>query len=569
MSDAATSRQHFAQGMYALRRRNPELARAHFSAAHTLASPLVSGHALRGLAQVALLEAKAEEALRLLAIARRAYELCEDSEKVLHEAPTPLMDDALEGRATCWVMEVDVHIQAGRFERAQAALDTAYPLYRGLDGRRSQADLWSATARLSQHHKRWTTAGIAWQKVIRIAETHKDRFLEAGAWLRLAEVRLLDADLPALEDCLEKAEPLVIDLDEADLTARLHAARAALYAARDEYDAAWDSGLDALFALEKVDDQSLLDATRLRMAGIAQKARPAECVPLMREVLASQTEHKSKVMLALLAHRAADVALAQHQFAEALLAARAEEGLGPQPHGARLLQVRALMALGEEEAAAWLAAYEARTAGDDHPAAVAMAEALGDHLPSDEEVSFERLATEALPRRDKVVTNVAKQRGVPLEILSSARGLELLLDQLATSHGALAVVGPNAAVPEMPVFIWTDPQDVERSFQLPEGITTVGRGRANGIQIGWDEQMSRAHFALHRKGKKVFIRDLGSEQGTKVSGGDLIRERQLGPGEAVTAGATHFKLEMRKTVSAAAAAQPAAAVAVAAVSIPG
>jgi hypothetical protein len=561
MSDAATSRQHFAQGTYALRRRNAELARAHFSAAHTLASPLVSGHALRGLAQSALLDKDSDRALALLAVARRAYALCEDSERVLHDAPTDLVADALEGRATCWVMEVDVHIQSGRFERAQAALDTAYPLYRGLDGRRSQADLWSATARLSQHHKRWSTAGVAWQKVIAIAEAHKDRYLEAGAWLRLAEVRLRDADLAALEDCLDHAEPLVLDLEEADLTARMHSARAALFAARSEYEAAWDAGLDALYALEKVDDVPLLDTTRLRMVGIAQRVRPAECVPLMREVLASQADRKSKVMLSLLAHRAAEVALDQHKFAEALLAARAEEGLGPQPHSARLLQVRALMSLDEEEAAAWLSAYEARTAGDDYPAAVAMAEALGDRLPSDQDVSFERLATEALPRRDRVVTAVAKLRGVPLEILSSARGIELLLDQLATQRGALAVVGPNAAVPENPVFVWVDAQDQERTLQLPEGITTVGRGRANGIRISWDETMSRAHFALHRKGKKVLLRDLGSEHGTKVSGVVIQGERQLGPGEDVIAGETHFKLELRKTATAAAV-QTSAAVAV-------
>ncbi len=549
MSDAATSRQHFSKGTYALRRRDAELARAHFGAAHTLASPLVSGHALRGLAQAALLDKDSDTALALLAVARRAYALCEDSEHVLHAETTDLVADALEGRATCWVMEVDVHIQSGRFERAQAALDTAYPLYRGLDGRRSQADLWSATARLSQHHKRWSTSGVAWQRVIDIAGVHKDRYLEAGAWLRLAEVRLRDADLPALDDCLTHAEPLVLDLEEADLTARMHSARAALYSARAEYEAAWDAGLDALYALEKVDDVALLDTTRLRMVGIAQRVRPAECVPLMREVLASQAERKSKVMLSLLAHRAADVALDQHKFAEALLAARAEEGLGPQPHSARLLQARALMALDEGEAAAWLAAYEARTAGDDYPAAVAMAEALGDRLPSDEDVSFERLATEALPRRDRVVTTVAKLHGVPLEILSSARGIELLLDKLASHRGALAVVGPNAAVPENPAFVWVDAQGQERTLQLPEGITTVGRGRANGLRIGWDQSLSRAHFALHRKGKKVLIRDLGSEHGTQVGGVALSGERQLGPGENVLAGETHFRLELRKTVT--------------------
>lgn len=563
MTDSPTSRQHFDQGTYALRRRNPEFAKAHFVAAYTLASPIVSGHALRGLAQAALLEEESSRALELLVVARQAYALCEDTERLLQSEPTDIALDALEGRATCWVMEVDVHIQGGHFDRAQKALDTAYPLYRNLDGRRSQADLWSATARLSQHHKRWTTAGGAWQKVIRIAEAHKDRYQEAQAWLRLAEVRLRDADLDALKDSIDRAEPLVIDLDEAELHARLYSVRAAWLAQTNDYEAAWDAGLDALYALEKVDDRRLLDSTRLRMAAIAQRVRPAECVPLMREVLASQTERRSKVMLGLLANRAAELALEQQQFAAALLAARAEEGLVQRPHASRLLQVRALMSLQEEDAAAWLAAYEARTAGDEFPAAVAMARALGDRLPSDDSVSFERLATEALPRRDAVVVRVAKQRGVPLEILSSARGIELLLDQLATSHGALAIAGSHAAVPEAPFLIWNDGQGEERVQQLTEGITTVGRGRANGIQISWDPELSRAHFALHCKGKKVSIRDLGSDRGTRIGDRPVDGEITVGPGEIIHAGDSAFRFELRKSVTPAAVQAASASVAVA------
>jgi hypothetical protein len=560
MSDAQTSRQHFAQGTYALRRHQPELARAHFLAAHTLASPIVSGHALRGMAQAALLEDDEKQALALLEVARRAYNLCEDAENVLNDAPTALATDALEGRATCWVMEVDVHIQAGHFDSAQRALDTAYPLYRTLDGRRSQADLWSATARLSQHHKRWTTAGVAWQKVIRIAEAHNDRHQAVQAWLRLAEVRLRDADLAALEDCIQHAEPIVLDLGEPELTARLHSVRAAWLAQCDEHEAAWDAGLDALYALERVDDHRLLDAIRLRMAGIAQRVRPAECVPLMREVLASQSEHPNKVMLALLANRASELALEQHQFAAALLAARAEEGLGPKPHGARLLQVRALLAMKEQDAAAWLAAYEARTAGDEYPAALSMAEALGDLLPHPDEVSFERLATEALPRRDAVIVAVARQRGIPIEVLCSARGLELLLDQLASSHGALAIVGPNAAVPESATLVWTDAQEQERAYVLTEGITTVGRGRANGVQIVWDPHLSRAHFALHCKGKKVSIRDLGSERGTTVDGAEFAGEQVVTVGQTIQAGDTEFRIELRKAAISTAAVASVAAV---------
>ena len=79
VSDAATSRQHFSLGTHALKQRDPTRAQAHFLAAHTLASPLVSGHALRGMAQACLQQGDSTQALALLDMARRAYLLCEDS----------------------------------------------------------------------------------------------------------------------------------------------------------------------------------------------------------------------------------------------------------------------------------------------------------------------------------------------------------------------------------------------------------------------------------------------------------------------------------------------------------
>jgi hypothetical protein len=548
MSDASVSRQHFSLGTTALRKKQPELARAHFLAAHTLASPIVSGHALRGLAQAALQEGQAQRALELLVIAREAYALCERSERVIHGEDTALVLDAKEGRATCWVMEVDVHFASGRFDQAQTALDTAYPLYRDLEGRRSLADLWSATARLAQQHRRWTTAGVAWQKVIAVAEAHNDRALEGMAWLRLAEVRLRDVDLSALEDCITRAEPIVDDLDDPALIARLHSVRAAWFSQRNEFEAAWESGLDALHALETVDDPRLLASTRLRMASIAQRARPAECVPLLREVLES-SERRSSATLALVAHRAAQLAMDRQRYVEALLAARAEEGLDQSPHPARLVQVRALLAMEEDEAAAWLAAYESRTAGDDYPAARSMAEALGDRLPADDDTSFERVATEAIPRRDEVVVRIARQRGVPIEVLCSARGIELILDLLSESRGALAIVGPQAAVPETPTLVWLDPQDQECFAHLAEGVGTVGRGRANAVQIVWDAHMSRAHFSLHRRGTKVTLRDLGSERGTFLDGRPVVGEIRVNPGETIRAGDTEFPFQLRKVAS--------------------
>jgi len=556
MSEQTNPRQHFESGSSALRQRNAELARAHFLAAHTLASPLVSGHALRGMAQAALLEGDDDRTVQLLGVARGAYQLAEDTERVLNGDDAPLVVDAVEGRATCHVMEVDVHFQAGRYDAAQAALDAAYPLYRNITGRRSLADLWSATARLAQHRQRWTTAGVAWQKVIGIAEEHIDLEMQGHAWLRLAEVRLRDTDLDAMEECLDHAERIARDLDHALLLGRMWSARAALAAQRAEYEAAWDMGLDALAKLETGHDRRLLSSTRLRMAAIAEKARPAEVVPLLRDVLDVERSLPHSELLASVAHRAATFALASNKYPEALLAARAEEGLAITPHQARLLQVRALLAVGEDLAAAWLASYQARTVGEDFPAAIALAKGLGGRLPDDDDQSFERVATQALPRRDNVVVRIARQRGVPLEAISTARGIELVLDTLASKGGAMAVANPEATVLAVPTLVWSDALDQERSLELPVGITTIGRSRTNAVQVAWDSEVSRSHAAVERVGNTLTVRDLDSEHGTKVNGEPLAEERVVVAGDEILVGSTPFVLEHRKSATATVAVAP-------------
>jgi tetratricopeptide (TPR) repeat protein len=550
MADTAPSKKHFAAGSAALRRREPELARAHFLAAHTLASPLVSGHALRGLAQAALQDGDGDRALELLEAARKAYQLAEELVPLVEGPEATGNLDAREGQATCLVMAVDVHYHAGRFDQARASLDLAYPLYRSLDGRRSQADLWSATARLAQHDSRWAVAGSAWQKVIRIAESHRDTPLQALAWLRLAEVRLRDADLDAAESCVDKADPIARDLEDHALLGRMWSARAAIAYQRSDVEAAWDMGLDAVFHLEKSHDKRQLNLARLRLAQFATKTRPSEAIPTLREVLDAERSDAKSPLLATVAQRAADLALQQQAFGHALLAARAEEGLAPKPQAARQRQIRALLALEEDDAAAWLAAYEARRVGDDFPAAVAMAESLGKRLPSDAETSYETLATEAMPRRDQVVVRIARQRGIPLEHLSTARGIEMVLDTLGRNAGTLAVASPEAQVASTPVLVWEDALGQEQVYELPVGVTTIGRGRSNAIQIAWDSEISRAHASVVRIGHTLRLQDLESEKGTFV-GTEQVSHHALAEGDTFQLGSTFFRLEQRKSAVAA------------------
>lgn len=553
MAETHTARQHFASGTTALRRRDPERARAHFRGAYALASPLVAAHAVRGLAQAALQEGDTERALALLAAGREAYALAETLEPVVApgEASTDAIAlDAREGQATCLIMEVDVHYTAGRYELAQAALDKAYPLYRSLEDRPSQADLWTATARLAQHDQRWLVAGSAWKKVIKIAEKHKQNPQRCRAWLRLAEVRLLDADLESAENCIDHAEPIARDLEDPELLGRMWSAKAALAAQRDDLDAAWDMGLDAIDALSRSHEVRLLHITRLRMAQLAARTRPAEAVPLLREVLDAERDKPTSPLLASVAQKAADLALRRQRHDVALIAARAEEGLAAHPHDARLRQVRALLALGEDEAAAWLAHYEARTVGESMPALAAMATALGDAFPQILAASYERLATEAMPQRDAVVVRVARQRGLPLEHLSTARGLERVLDLLMQRAGTLAVASPEATVDTAPVLRWSDALGQEQRLEVPMGVTTIGRGRSNTIQIAWDPAIARSHVSLMRSGKTLRLQDLASENGTFVAD-KQVDSAVLLEGDRFRVGETEFEVELRKSATAA------------------
>jgi pSer/pThr/pTyr-binding forkhead associated (FHA) protein len=65
-----------------------------------------------------------------------------------------------------------------------------------------------------------------------------------------------------------------------------------------------------------------------------------------------------------------------------------------------------------------------------------------------------------------------------------------------------------------------------RSFELNDEITFIGRSAVNDVRIN-DNYVSREHVMLRKLGDRVFVRDLGSRNGTFLNG------RPLRPGTEV------------------------------------
>lgn len=73
-----------------------------------------------------------------------------------------------------------------------------------------------------------------------------------------------------------------------------------------------------------------------------------------------------------------------------------------------------------------------------------------------------------------------------------------------------------------------------------DGRMTIGRGRDNTLQLPHDGQVSRQHCELYTEDGRVFVRDLGSLNGTWVRG-ERVLERELFGGEDVAVGDTSLR----------------------------
>jgi hypothetical protein len=86
-----------------------------------------------------------------------------------------------------------------------------------------------------------------------------------------------------------------------------------------------------------------------------------------------------------------------------------------------------------------------------------------------------------------------------------------------------------------------------RAFELNVERTTVGRVEDNTFQIP-DPSVSSHHAEILLRGSDIFIRDIGSTNGTFING-DRISEATLQPGQVLKFGQVELKIDDGKPVT--------------------
>ncbi|MBZ4396216.1 FHA domain-containing protein [Myxococcus sp. MISCRS1] len=87
----------------------------------------------------------------------------------------------------------------------------------------------------------------------------------------------------------------------------------------------------------------------------------------------------------------------------------------------------------------------------------------------------------------------------------------------------------------------------DTSYDLPEGVTSLGRADENDIVLGGD-LVSRRHARLYVEADILRIEDLGSRNGSRVNGAPLQGSRQLSPGDSVALGENTLAVRQPNTV---------------------
>lgn len=81
-----------------------------------------------------------------------------------------------------------------------------------------------------------------------------------------------------------------------------------------------------------------------------------------------------------------------------------------------------------------------------------------------------------------------------------------------------------------------------RALRLIEGVNSIGRHDDCLIRIR-SSQVSRRHCELFENDGRLFVRDLGSSNGTFVNGAKILGQQALNPGDVITVGGVALRLD--------------------------
>ncbi len=90
----------------------------------------------------------------------------------------------------------------------------------------------------------------------------------------------------------------------------------------------------------------------------------------------------------------------------------------------------------------------------------------------------------------------------------------------------------------------------DTAYDLPEGVTSLGRADENDIVLSGD-LVSRKHARIRVSGDALQLEDLASRNGTRVNGQPLQGSRALVPGDTVTVGENTLGIRQPATVESA------------------
>lgn len=81
-----------------------------------------------------------------------------------------------------------------------------------------------------------------------------------------------------------------------------------------------------------------------------------------------------------------------------------------------------------------------------------------------------------------------------------------------------------------------------KSFDVVEGVVTMGRGADNGIVLCEDTVCSRLHCQLVLQNGRLIVEDMGSTNGVTVNNEDVINSAVLQPDDHLGIGKSVFQV---------------------------